>query len=99
MTEPDEFPTEDPFYYDPWDDPQPEPHPVEFYVGTGIAALYGGPMTAAQALELAGWTIADKIPEKPRRKDPWDSSGGPPRLPTASHLATNYWSTRQGPLD
>lgn len=58
MTDPDEFPTEDPRFYDPWDDPQPEPHPVELYVGTGIAALYGGPMTAPQALELVGWTIA-----------------------------------------
>jgi hypothetical protein len=44
--------------YDPWADPQPKPHPPAFYVGTSIAALYGGPMTPAQALQLAGWTIA-----------------------------------------
>lgn len=28
-----------------------------FYAGTGIGALYGGPMTSRQAADLAGWNI------------------------------------------
>ncbi len=38
--------------YDPWADPQPQPHPVDLYVGTGIAGLYNGTITG-----LEGWTV------------------------------------------
>ena len=43
--------------YDPMPYPEAEPFPSDMYVGTGIAALYGGPMTARLAVELAGWNI------------------------------------------
>lgn len=43
--------------YDPNPCSESDPFPPEMYHGTGIAALYGGVMTAAHVLELAGWNI------------------------------------------
>lgn len=33
------------------------PHPIQDYEGTGVGALYGLPMSAAQAADLAGWNL------------------------------------------
>ena len=43
--------------YDPCPDSGCEPFPEEDYVGSGVAALYGGPTEAWQVLELAGWQV------------------------------------------
>ena len=43
--------------YDPCPDSGCEPFPEEDYVGSGVAALYGGPTEAWQVLELAGWNV------------------------------------------
>lgn len=43
--------------YDPAPYPEAPPHPLQDYEGTGVGALYGGPMSSAQAASLAGWNI------------------------------------------
>lgn len=53
----DDFPDEDERLYDPLPYPEAEPYPLIDYDGTGIGALYGLGMTAAQAASLAGWNI------------------------------------------
>lgn len=43
--------------YDTMPYPEAEPFPESWYVGTGIGALYWGPMAPVYALELAGWNV------------------------------------------
>lgn len=61
--------------YDPMPYPEAEPHPLRDYEGTGIGALYGGPMRPDQVAALAGWSLP-RPTDRRLQLEGWDYEPG-----------------------